>query len=63
MGGENWYMTLEQFKEDFDAKMTGLTDEELMDRLRAVGCKFEGDEDLEKKDSQEQYKESLKHDY
>lgn len=53
-------MTPEQFKEDFDAKMAGLTDEELMDRLRAVGCKFEGDEELE---SQEQYKESLKHDY
>lgn len=63
MGGENWHMTLEQFKQDFDAKMAGLTDEELMNRLRAVGCKFIGDEDSEEKDSEEQYKESLKHDF
>ena len=56
-------MTLEQFKEDFDAKMAGMTDKELMASLRKVGCKFIGDEDLEEKDSEKQYKDSLRHDY
>lgn len=53
-------MTFEEFKEELDAKMASMSDEELMTELRKVGCKFIGDEELE---SQEQYKESLKHDY
>jgi len=53
-------MTFEEFKTEFDAKMASMSDEELMDSLRKVGCKFIGDEELE---SQEQYKESFKHDY
>ncbi len=56
-------MTFEEFKVEFDAKIASMTDEELMDSLRKVGCKFIGDEDLEEKDSQKQYKESFKHDY
>ncbi len=53
-------MTFEQFKQEFDAKMASMTDEELIASLRKVGCKFIGDEELE---SEEQYKESLNHDY
>lgn len=53
-------MTLEEFEIDLAAKLDAMTDDELMGKLREVGCKFIGDEELE---SQEQYKESLKHDY
>lgn len=53
-------MTFKEFKTEFDAKIASMSDEQLVDALRKVGCKFIGDEELE---SQEQYKESLKHDY
>jgi len=50
----------EQLRKEFEEDLASMTDEELMNELRKAGCKFIGDEELE---SEEQYKESFKHDY
>ena len=40
-------MTIEEFERDFDAKLAAMSDEELMQRLKEAGCKFEEPDDTE----------------